>query len=188
LEQIHELEDCQQNTDDIGRLYVDRHGPFSVYITAAICECFGVINLDEITCELLRAEREAWERLPKQQFIVTIQRVGYSEAERPVFARSESEARRAALESAGDIDFSNREHHAEYFVAARAHVLAVKTYGHQIRPVEGVLAKKAEGVGLCLLEGPPDGVFVLRNGDGQTPTPEGVGLLKDKHTDLLRKV
>jgi len=105
-------------TDNIGRLYVDHHGPSAAYITNAICEFFGVLNLDDVTSELLQRKREEWENLPKRRYKVTIQRVAYSGAERWVNARSESEARRAALELAGDIDFSHREHHAGYVITA----------------------------------------------------------------------
>jgi hypothetical protein len=118
LDQIRRLEDCEHITDNIGRLYVDHNGPSAVYLTNAICEFFGVINLGEITSELLQERREAWENLPKRRYKVTILRVAYSGAERWVNARSESEARRAALELAGDIDCSHREHHAEYVVSA----------------------------------------------------------------------
>jgi hypothetical protein len=56
--------------------------------------------------------------------------------------------------------------------AARAHVLGVKTYGHLIKPVEGVFAKKSEG-GLSLRKGPKPSAFVLVDRDGECVCRQG---------------
>lgn len=114
LEQILDLEDCQSETDEIGQRYVEHHGPFSVYITESICDFFDVTDLSEVTEEMLAEAKDQWKTAPAKLFKVTIQRVSYASVERSISARSEYEARIKALEIAGDIDFSDREYHADY--------------------------------------------------------------------------
>lgn len=57
LEDLVELEDNSESTDDLGREFVQWDGPCSVHITDSVCEFFGVDGVEEITSVMLEKAR-----------------------------------------------------------------------------------------------------------------------------------
>lgn len=57
-EDLVELQDCGDNTDELGRQFINWPGPCDVRITDAICDFFEVESLEDITPEDLLAARQ----------------------------------------------------------------------------------------------------------------------------------
>lgn len=57
-EDLVELQDCGEATDELGRQFIYWSGPCDVRITDSICDFFEVDSLDEITPEDLLAARQ----------------------------------------------------------------------------------------------------------------------------------
>lgn len=66
LEELVELEDNSEATDDLGRAHVSWDGPCSVHITASVCDFFGVTDVEDITLDLLEKARAEVEPQPAQ--------------------------------------------------------------------------------------------------------------------------
>lgn len=57
-EDLVELQDCGEATDELGRQFINWSGPCDVRITDAICDFFEVESLEEITPEDLLSARQ----------------------------------------------------------------------------------------------------------------------------------
>lgn len=71
-EQLLELQDGSENTDEIGRAHVPWTGPCEVLIVNSICEYFKVAAIEDITPEALAQARAAADPQPAQEATVTI--------------------------------------------------------------------------------------------------------------------
>ena len=72
LAKIRALEDCSENTDQLGQQFVTHDGPCSVYITASIAKFFGVEDIKNINLVLLTSARKWYDELPKETFTITL--------------------------------------------------------------------------------------------------------------------
>jgi hypothetical protein len=70
LDDIREMADNSEDSDNVGNQCVEWHGPHVVHIEDAIMEYFGVEDLSEITEELLVFARER--EKPKQKIVETM--------------------------------------------------------------------------------------------------------------------
>lgn len=59
-DQLVELQDCDEATDDLGRQHINWAGPCDVRIADAICDFFEVDSLEDITEEALLAARQCF--------------------------------------------------------------------------------------------------------------------------------
>jgi len=57
LDELHELEDCSEASDDLGRQVVSHAGPCDVFVEDAIVAFFDVEVLTDITQEMLDEKR-----------------------------------------------------------------------------------------------------------------------------------
>jgi len=60
LDEIHQLKDCRESTDEIGKAHVRHDGPHQVVIIGAICHFFDTDSLSSITEDMLLIKREAY--------------------------------------------------------------------------------------------------------------------------------
>lgn len=63
-EKLIELHNDFELTDSIGRNYIDWDGPFEVALSDAVCEFFGVADIEEITPEALAFVRSRYNPMP----------------------------------------------------------------------------------------------------------------------------
>lgn len=68
-----ELEDNNENTDELGKSFIDWDGPHHVQITSSICEYFGVDSIDEITEDNFNFVKSRTQVLEPISEIVTLQ-------------------------------------------------------------------------------------------------------------------
>lgn len=72
LDRIRELDDCSENTDEIGRELVQWDGPCSVYLVDSLMEFFGVLDADDITERYLEMAREQHQPQPQEEGVFTL--------------------------------------------------------------------------------------------------------------------
>lgn len=70
--QLVELQDGYENTDHIGKQYIDWAGPCSVSLVDAICDYFGVGDLEDITPEALLDARNRAHPQPQVERTLTL--------------------------------------------------------------------------------------------------------------------
>ena len=70
LDELVELEDNSESTDDLGRDHVSWEGPCYVRLTDSVCDFFGVTDVEEITLDLLEKARAEFE--PQQAQTETV--------------------------------------------------------------------------------------------------------------------
>ncbi len=58
LEWLHELEDHQYSTDELGAEFIEHDGPFEVEIVDSICAFFGVDDLSDVDQTMLEKQRQ----------------------------------------------------------------------------------------------------------------------------------
>lgn len=67
-----EMEDCSEQSDEVGRSHVDWSGPCSVHITGSICQFFGVSDVEEITPQNLAFVRNRLNPKPVDTQTITL--------------------------------------------------------------------------------------------------------------------
>ena len=90
LSDIHELEDCDYSSDNVGLIFVNWDGPHYVYLEEAVCNFFLVDDIQDITEELLQQAKAEWSQKESQEFVIPMKRI--VKAPLRVVARSLAEA------------------------------------------------------------------------------------------------
>ncbi|GBG14590.1 uncharacterized protein NMK_2189 [Novimethylophilus kurashikiensis] len=69
---LQALDDCGDTTDELGRSHVDWDGPFEVMVVDAVCEYFGVEELEDITLEALAYAKAKAKPQPPELKTITL--------------------------------------------------------------------------------------------------------------------
>ena len=69
---VRSLEDCDDETDEVGRSHVSWDGPCSVHVVTSLCDFFGVEDVEDITDEALAFAKQRLNPQPATEQTLTL--------------------------------------------------------------------------------------------------------------------
>jgi hypothetical protein len=95
IEQLHQLQDCTESTDQIGQEIIKHSGPCSVFLEHGICQFFDVDNVKSITKTKLKAAQAWLNSLPPKVYVARLAFTTFVDV--PVSVNHPSQVQQAAL-------------------------------------------------------------------------------------------